>query len=120
MKETSAPGRVRGGCTTGLHSCHLARAHSRSFHHGNSRIHKNKILVERCLQVSIKLWPHVSNMQGFDEIYCISPCVMCTHCFVCIIHGVIVPIIMPMYSMNSYFSLKSLVKKVYVIHGKIW
>ena len=43
------------------------------------------------------------------------PCAMHAHVFVRIIHGIIIP----MYNVHSYFSLKSLGKKAHIIHGKI-
>ena len=55
-------------------------------------------------------------------------CMMRTHIFVCIIHGIIIPpllhpwyvIITPMYNVHSYFSLKKFgPKKVHILHGKI-
>ena len=45
---------------------------------------------------------------------------MCTHVFVLITHGIIIPIIIPTYNAHPYFSLKNLDKKVHIIHGKIW
>ena len=52
---------------------------------------------------------------------------MCTHGFVRIIRGIVIPIIIPMVcshyiyvgNVHPYFSLKNLGKKVHVIHGKI-
>ena len=53
---------------------------------------------------------------------------MHAHVFVCVIHRIITPIIIPMvyvliipmYNVHPYFSLKNLGKKVRIIHSKIW
>ena len=52
------------------------------------------------------------------DFYCILPCIMHTHIFVCITYGIIMPIlypwyvlIIPRYNANPYFSLKNLGKR---------